>query len=198
MGTLRFWCGRKVDGLRRFGEILKAKFKFFRNGSYLRKPLIVVGSECLSIGKGVHVDAGCRLQCYPTKNGATQLVLSDHVFIGFRCTLISAGRLLIGQYAILASEVFITNENHGHDPEGGYYMKQELLTRDVIIGDHCWIGEKVSILPGVCIGKWSIIGANSVVTKSIPDYSIAVGNPARVIKRYSFEKHMWVSCRGEE
>jgi acetyltransferase-like isoleucine patch superfamily enzyme len=56
----------------------------------------------------------------------------------------------------------------------------------------CWIGEKVIILPGVNIGKRSIIGAGSVVTKSIPEYSIAVGNPARVIKTWNKDKKQWV------
>ena len=61
----------------------------------------------------------------------------------------------------------------------------------ITVGDNCWIGEKTTILPGVNIGKGCVIGAMSVVTKDIPDYSIAAGNPARVIKRYDFEAHEW-------
>ena len=55
-----------------------------------------------------------------------------------------------------------------------------------------WIGEKVTVLPGITIGEKSIIGANSVVTKDIPPFCIAAGNPASIIKRYDFEKHEWV------
>lgn len=71
------------------------------------------------------------------------------------------------------------------------YMRQPLESKPVSIGDGCWIGEKVCILPGVTIGKKCIIGAGSVVIKSIPDYSIAAGNPAKVIKQYNFENHNW-------
>lgn len=74
-------------------------------------------------------------------------------------------------------------------------MDQKLSCKNVIIDDGCWIGEKVCILPGVRIGKKSIIGAGAIVTKSIPDYSIAVGNPARVIKYYNFDKKRWESAR---
>ena len=93
---------------------------------------------------------------------------------------------------LFASNVIVTNENHGMDPESSVpYMNQELTARDVSIGDGCWIGEKVCILPGVSIGEKCIIGAGSVVTKSIPDYSIAVGNPAKVLKIYNFESKRW-------
>ena len=69
--------------------------------------------------------------------------------------------------------------------------QQPLQTKPVSIGDGCWIGEKVCILPGVSIGKKCVIGAASVVVKSIPDYCIAAGNPAKVIKRYNFVSHQW-------
>ena len=68
---------------------------------------------------------------------------------------------------------------------------RKLSAKPVIIHDDVWIGEMVSILPGVEIGKGSIIGANSVVTKYIPDYSIAAGNPAKVIKQYNFNTKRW-------
>ena len=70
-------------------------------------------------------------------------------------------------------------------------MSQPLIGKKVTIGDGCWIGEKVIVLPGVTIGEKSVIGGGSVVTKDVPSYAIAVGNPARVIKKYNFETHKW-------
>lgn len=88
--------------------------------------------------------------------------------------------------------MFITDHNHGMNPtiDGGY-SPQELMIRDVVIGNGCWIGQRCSVLSGVTIGEHSIIGANSVVTKSIPPYSIAVGSPAKIIKIWNFEKFEW-------
>jgi lipopolysaccharide O-acetyltransferase len=60
-----------------------------------------------------------------------------------------------------------------------------------VIGDNVWIGESVMILPGVKIGRGSVIGAGSVVTKSIPEFSIAVGNPAKVVKTFSADTNTW-------
>ena len=76
----------------------------------------------------------------------------------------------------------------------GIEMYDSVLLRaanDVFIGEGSWIGEKVCILSGVSIGKKCIIGAGSVVTKSIPSYSIAAGNPAKVLKVYNFESKRW-------
>lgn len=76
----------------------------------------------------------------------------------------------------------MTSENH----KNNYWLDQlydELELKSVSIGDSCWSGEKSVILPGVAIGKHVVIGASSVVTKDIPDYCVAVGNPAKIIKR---------------
>ena len=66
-----------------------------------------------------------------------------------------------------------------------------LSSKPVVIENNVWIGELCSVLPGVIIGENSIIGANSVVTKSIPANFIAVGNPVKVIKQYNFETKKW-------
>jgi lipopolysaccharide O-acetyltransferase len=101
---------------------------------------------------------------------------------------------MIGNSVLIASNVLISSENHGMNPESDIpYMDQDLIARDVVIKDGAWIGQNVCILPGVTIGEKSIIGAGSIVTKSIPDYCIAAGNPAKVIKKYDFSSHKWVS-----
>ena len=69
--------------------------------------------------------------------------------------------------------------------------RQNLVVKDVYIGEDCKIYNGVVILQGVHIGKHCVLGANSVVTKDIPDYCVAVGSPAKIIKRYDFESKLW-------
>ncbi|WP_373260674.1 DapH/DapD/GlmU-related protein [Bacteroides thetaiotaomicron] len=111
---------------------------------------------------------------------------------------IAAGQLVeIGNHVLIASRVFISDINHGNFREGEMFdlsvspEKQTLFFDPVRIEDNVWIGESVCILPGVTIGKHSVVGALSCVTKSIPPYSIAVGNPARVVKQYNFQTCSW-------
>ena len=126
------------------------------------------------------------------------LCFSDFGFaFGFSVLASAKGKIHVGDNVLIASNVLITNENHGMDPEAEIpYMDQDLSANDVTVGDGCWIGEKVTILPGSIIGKKSIIGAHSVVNGSIPDYSIAAGIPAKVIKRYNFNSHKWERING--
>lgn len=105
-------------------------------------------------------------------------------------TALVADELTIGENTLIASNVFISTENHGMNPEMPYY-KRPLITKSVHIGSNCWIGEKVIILPVVTIGDCLIVGAGSVVTMNIP-YTIAVGNPAKAIKKWNAKNKDWV------
>lgn len=152
----------------------------------------------ISIGDNTTILSNSRISIY--NQGGD--VIDDHkklyVSIGKNCYIGSYFSLLVAETieiednVLIASHVMITSENHGINPESDIpYMDQPLNSCPVKIGEGTWIGEKAVILPGVIIGKKCVVGAASVVTKNIPDYSIAVGNPARVIKRYDFIKHGW-------
>jgi lipopolysaccharide O-acetyltransferase len=111
-------------------------------------------------------------------------------------------KVKIGNNVLIASKVFISDHSHGRydgidqDSPDTIPKDRKLFCKPVIIEDNVWIGEFVSILPGVTIGKGSIIGTMSVVNKSIDAYSIAVGCPARVIKRYDFDQKKWIRING--
>ena len=156
----------------------KKQFAYFGEGAKIAYPANIMGYEYISIGENTVILDHSRIMDFS---------------LGYYLTILNASTVTIGNDVLFASHVMISSENHGMDPESEKsYMAQPLESKPVSIGDGCWIGEKVCILPGVNIGKKCIIGAGSVVTKSIPDYSIAVGNPAKVIKRYNFENHNWV------
>jgi acetyltransferase-like isoleucine patch superfamily enzyme len=82
--------------------------------------------------------------------------------------------------------------NHSYEEIDLPISKQKETTAIITIEDECWIGANAVITAGVTIGKHSVIAAGSVVTKSIPAYSVAVGNPAKVIKCYDFERQQWI------
>ena len=114
-----------------------------------------------------------------------QIKIGNHTFIGHETALIVANEIKIGNNCLIAAGVTIAdNDSHPLD----YKERRENKTVDkncvepVCIGDDVWVGHNASILKGVVIGNRSIIGARSVVTKSVPDDCIVAGNPARIVK----------------
>ena len=178
------------------------KFKSFGQNVQISKPLVALdGTKYMSIGNDCKINKYARMQCYTQENQQYGMIeLGERCYIGYRFTVLSGpdGVIKIGNDVLIASDVIITNENHGMDPESELqYMDQPLSVSSVEIGDGCWIGEKVCIMPGVIIGKKSIIGAGSIVTHDVPAYSIAVGNPAKIIKTYDFNNHKWIKVKPE-
>ena len=102
------------------------------------------------------------------------------------------GPVRMGDRAGLGQHVFISGFNHGYADGRRDSNEQELVRKEVVIGRESHIGANSVVVAGVTIGERCQIGAGSVVTKDIPAYSVAVGNPARVIKRYDPENKTWV------
>lgn len=176
------WNGIKVVRFRNFG----------RNSSIMRG-LQVHNPSGVFISNNVRIGKFARLSCYPIKAKLGSILIGDNCYIGDFFSVLSADCVEIKNDVLFASYVTLIGENHGMDPECGIkYGLQELTGGKVVVNDHCWIGEKVIIMPGVTIGAYSIIGAGSVVTHDVPDYSLAVGNPAKIIKRYDFEQKKWI------
>ena len=112
-----------------------------------------------------------------------ELVVGDNSAIGKRSEItINGGKVIIGNFVRIASNVFITNANHEFADKDIAIMDQGVVTRDVIIEDDVWIGHGAIILPGIHIGKGAIIAAGSVVTKDVAAFTIAGGNPAKFLK----------------
>ena len=179
---------------KKIGVLKKKKFALFGVNSVIEKPYLQLsGLNGISIGDDVTILKNCRFAVYGNITKPS-IIVGNRCYIGFGFTALSTAnsKIEIGNDVLFASNVLITSENHGINPEiETPYMNQPLLCKPVNIGDGTWIGEKVSILSGVNIGKKCVIGTNAVVTKDIPDYSIAVGIPAKVVKKYNFDSHDW-------
>ncbi len=152
-------------------------------------------THLVRIGNNTQILRNSRIQLFPLLvDEIPHITIGNGCYIGFNVTLLAGADIVIEDKVLMASNIIISSENHTFNPENEIpYMDQPLSAAPVRISEGCWIGEKVSILPGVTIGKRCVIGAASVVTKSIPDYCVAVGTPVRVVKRYDFEKHEWKS-----
>lgn len=131
------------------------------------------------------------VESFSTLNNAVgEITIGDHSRVGLGNTVI--GPVHIGSRVNLAQNIVISGLNHRYESIDKTIDEQGVQTSLITIGDNVWIGANSVILAGINIGKHAVIGAGSVVTKDIPDYSVAIGNPARVIKRYDFDKQVWI------
>jgi len=135
----------------------------------------------LHLGHNVTIYSGCTF-----RNKYGHLQIGNEVSFGPNCAFyeLRAG-LEIGDFTMIGAGVCVSGVNHGMDPAAGPYRFQQPDNRPVKIGRNVWIGMNSTILPGVEIGDDSIIGAGSVVSRSIPSGMVAYGNPCRAIRAVS-------------
>ncbi len=124
-------------------------------------------------------------------NGVGPVNIGNNSRIGIGNVII--GPVTIGNNVILAQNIVMSGLNHNYtNIEVPIYLQGETVA-NITIEDDCWIGANAVITAGVTVGKHSVVAGGAVVTKSIPPFSVAVGNPARVIKQYDFESKAWIS-----
>ena len=124
-------------------------------------------------------------------NGVGNVLIGDNTIIGIGSVVI--GPVEIGNNVMLAQNIVVSGLNHGYEDIDLPPSKQKEIRKKITICDDVWIGANSVITAGVKIGKHVVIGAGSIVTKDIPDYCVAVGNPARIIKKYSEDTKSWMS-----
>jgi acetyltransferase-like isoleucine patch superfamily enzyme len=167
----------------------KRRFMKIGKNSFIEYPFIIKGAEYMQIGENFAGYSRLRLEAIDKHQSFSYeptIVIGDHVIINYDCHIGCINKIVIGNGVLLASRVFITDHFHGKIDTEALKIRpasREIYSKGpVIIEDNVWIGEGVAIMPNVRIGQNSIIGANSVVTRDIPENSVAVGNPARIIK----------------
>lgn len=172
--------------------IYKWQFQYFGRKSKIISPLRIDGKKNIVIGNNVLVQYKTWLACLPlTGKGKPILRIGNNTTIGNFNHIYATQKIIIEDYVLTADKVYISDNLHSYEnPEIPVIQQSIKQTKEVVIGRGSWIGENVCII-GVTIGKNCVIGANAVVTKDIPDHSVAVGNPAKVIKQYNFETKQW-------
>lgn len=169
------------------------RYKEYHLSCIVRSPLLVTPS-CVALHSNVCVGKHARIEGVFEYNG---IRFSPVIEFGEGCTveqglhLTCAHRVSIGQNTAIAAYVTISDIHHPYEDVNVPIEKQNIKVKEVVIGDDCKIYNGAVITPGVHIGKHVTIGANAVVTSDIPDFCVAVGAPARIIKRYNSITNTW-------
>ena len=162
--------------------------------SYMKKPMRLVNPKYIRIGENVTILDMARMECV-RRDGEKKLrgsiTIGDGTSIEQCSHIIAADKLVIGKGVTISAFVYIADVGHGTSVPGMDVMKQPMVVKKTEICDGSFIGMGARIMPGVRVGKGAIIGANAVVTHSVPDYTVVAGVPAKPIKKYNPETKEW-------
>ena len=177
---------------RLFRLFFKRYFKHFGYNARILAPSGIEGIGNISIGNGVYIAQHVVLAAVGLTDGKDCILeIGDGTHIGRFNHIYATGHIRIGKHVLTANNVYISDNAHSYDAPEKPILDQPVLHKsDVEIGDGSWLGHNVCVI-GARIGRNCVIGANAVVTGDIPDYSVAVGAPARVIKRYDSVARLW-------
>ena len=182
------------DGVVELGAIGPDSRRGRRFGSFGERSVICFPPTAIVNERYIHVGAGTMIGPQVSLSAGMvpgQRCLSDRVVgIGDRC-LIGKGSGIVGHLSIEIGDdvwtghhVYITDQNHGYEDLGLPISRQVMPERPVVVGAGSWLGYGTVVLPGARIGRHVVVGANSVVVGDLPDHCVAVGAPARVIRRH--------------
>jgi acetyltransferase-like isoleucine patch superfamily enzyme len=161
---------------------LAARSSFERLGprSRLSLPIQLVGAERIAVGSRVYLGPGCWLLTH----GTGRLEIGDGTSIAGHCVLSAAVHVRVGRSVLFARNVYLADHRHGFERADLPVLDQPLEDlRAIAIEDGAWLGQNVVVLPGVTVGRGAVVGANSVVRDDVPARCVAVGAPARVVRR---------------
>jgi acetyltransferase-like isoleucine patch superfamily enzyme len=191
LGELTSWSWARLGRWATIGPDSRsaAAFAAFGRGSAICFPVAALyGEEHIAIGSGTVVGPYCSLSAgvapghVPARSPVVRI--GDRCVIGKGSGIVAHADVRIGDDVWTGHHVYVTDANHGYEDVTEPPGVQFAPPRPVRIGDRAWIGHGSIVLPGSTIGEHAVIGAGAVVTGAIPAFSVAVGNPARVIRRY--------------
>ncbi len=141
---------------------------------------------CITLSESVVIHNGVRL------DAAGKIVIDKGCNINVHTRIESGEMVHLAKNVLLAPNVYISDRNHSYQDIAVPIMNQGYICKGGCeIGDGTWIGIHACIIGNIKIGKGCVIGANAVVTQDVPDYSVAVGNPAKIVKKYNLKSQEW-------
>jgi len=192
------WRNYKILGLIKLVLSYTNTKLFYTKSRLIRLPFDIRNRSSIDLGVGLTTGVGCRIEALPQIRNNIVLHFGKNVQLNDYVHITAVENVTIGNNVLMASKIYISDCSHGcysgdliHSNPNSIPIDRPLYSKPVSIEDNVWLGEFVSVLPGVRIGKGTIVGANSVVSKSLPDNVIAVGSPAKPIKKFNFKTSQW-------
>ncbi len=181
---------------------LKNQYFFGSYGKdvYIESGVVINRPRFVHVGDHVRIKRNTSINLHPKDKKSKEILLfiGDGVIISESCFISACNRLVIEENVGISPNVMIIDNSRRLGDISRPSKEQDLKIGEVRIGADSWIAYGACVLPNVTIGRHCIIGALSVVNRDIPAYSLAVGSPARVVKRFDFEKREWVKVAGNE
>ncbi|OGP92897.1 MAG: hypothetical protein A2156_10075 [Deltaproteobacteria bacterium RBG_16_48_10] len=184
-------------GFWRYFHNLKNRMVFMKYGRnvYLFPGVHIVRPQYVCIGDDVTIGRNTDIFVHPEDPDTKECIIEigNNVHIGTNNIIGARKKVVLEENVLIGPHVMIGDHSH-HYENVDLPIKLQAATEGgtVRVERDSWIGANVFILPNVTVGRHAVIGANSVVNQNIPSYSVAVGAPARVVKRYDFESKQWV------
>jgi acetyltransferase-like isoleucine patch superfamily enzyme/acyl carrier protein len=167
-----------------FSVASSGAFHSFGARTVIQLPARIDHPKRMAIGSNGFIGGGSWLHALPGHGDRPAIEIGDGVSIAGLCVLSAARSIRIGKDVSLARNVYISDHTHVYEDAGVPVLAQGITDpKPVEIGDDAWIGENVMVFPGVRIGRGAVVGGNSIVSSDVPDYCLALGAPARVVRR---------------
>lgn len=186
-----FYLNRLIRLLKNYKTLLysfglQSRFRYCDSSTHFGKIGSLHGFNYIYIGRYCYFQDFIFLTAWKVDNGQPSITIGNNCHFGAFNHISCINKIIIGDNCLTGKWVTIVDNNHGETNEQDMSispLKRKLVSKGPIcIGKNVWISDKVSILSGVTIGDGAVIAANSVVTKDVPPYCVAAGNPARIIK----------------
>lgn len=177
-------------------RMVGAKLGGYGGECRIESPILLNRPEHVFVGRGAVLCAGVMLSCVENPFGGERRFGEIH--IGANCQIrenaqiTAADRVVVGERVGIGRNCLVSDHDHGYEDVDRHILDNPITSpRPVTLEDGCMLGNCVRVAPGVRVGRHTLVGFGSVVTRDLPPYSIAIGSPARVVRRYNFETGKW-------